>query len=49
MQRMLAEYDLSQGGLMGMGLLFMLFAPLLAAKVASAHRQSSRAGHANHP
>ena len=31
-ERMLEDYDVSRGGLMGFGLLFMLFAPWLAAK-----------------
>jgi hypothetical protein len=31
--RMLSDYDLARGGFMGFGLLFMLFAPALAAKV----------------
>ena len=31
--RMLSDYDLTEGGFMGFGLLFMLFAPLLAARV----------------
>ena len=31
-ERIFEDYDLSRGGLMGFGLLFMLFAPLLAAK-----------------
>ncbi|HEY5637837.1 MAG TPA: hypothetical protein VIS77_13185 [Burkholderiales bacterium] len=30
--RMLSDYDLTEGGFMGFGLLFMLFAPLLAAR-----------------
>ena len=30
-QRMLEDYDLSRGGLMGLGLIFMIFAPRLAA------------------
>ena len=33
MERMLADYDLSRGGLMLFGLLFMLFAPSLAARL----------------
>jgi hypothetical protein len=33
MQKMLAEYDLSQGGLMGLGLLVMLFAPALGTRM----------------
>lgn len=32
-ERMLADYDLSNGGLMGAGLFFMLLAPALAAKL----------------
>ena len=32
-ERMLADYDLANGGLMGFGLLFMLVAPVLAAKL----------------
>jgi hypothetical protein len=31
--RMLEDYDLSRGGLMGIGLIFMFFAPFLAAKL----------------
>jgi hypothetical protein len=31
--RMLSDYDLTRGGFMGFGLLFMLIAPALAAKV----------------
>ncbi len=31
-QQMLVDYDVSRGGLMGFGLIFMLFAPWLAAK-----------------
>jgi hypothetical protein len=38
-QKMLAEYDLSQGGLMGLGLLVMLFAPMLGARLAKVHRK----------
>ncbi len=30
--RMFEDYDLSRGGLMGFGLIFMIFAPYLAAK-----------------
>jgi hypothetical protein len=33
MQRMLAEYDLSRGGLMGLGFLVLLFAPAFGAKM----------------
>ncbi len=32
-ERMFEDYDVSRGGLMGFGLLFMIFAPWLAAKV----------------
>lgn len=32
-ERMLSDYNLSQGGLMGFGLAFMLFAPALGAKL----------------
>jgi len=32
---MLEDYDISRGGLMGFGLLFMIFAPWLAAKLRS--------------
>ena len=32
-ERMLSDYNLAEGGFMGFGLLFMLFAPALAARV----------------
>jgi hypothetical protein len=32
-EQMLVDYDVSCGGLMGFGLIFMLFAPWLAAKL----------------
>lgn len=32
-QRISADYDISQGGMMSFGLVFMLFAPLLASKL----------------
>jgi hypothetical protein len=32
-ERMLEDYDISRGGLMGFGLLFMFFAPFLADKL----------------
>lgn len=32
-ERMMADYDLSRGGFMGFGLVFMFFVPMLAAKV----------------
>ena len=32
-ERIVDDYDVSRGGLMGFGLLFMLFVPLLAAKL----------------
>jgi len=31
-ERMLSDYNIAEGGLMGVGLVFMLFAPALAAK-----------------
>lgn len=37
-QRMLAEYDLSQGGLMGLGFLVLLFAPAFGARITNTHR-----------
>jgi hypothetical protein len=37
-ERIFEDYDLTRGGLMGFGLLFMLFAPLLADKLRSAHQ-----------
>jgi hypothetical protein len=40
-EQMLAEYDLSRGGLMGVGFLVLLFAPALAARVANVHKQPS--------
>jgi hypothetical protein len=39
MQRMLIEYDLLRGGLMGLGFLVLLFAPTFGARMANAHRQ----------
>lgn len=41
MECMLADYNPAQGGFMGAGLLFMLFAPVLAAKVRGFDRRSS--------
>lgn len=38
-ERMFEDYDLSRGGLMGFGLLFMVFAPWLAAKLRSRKSQ----------
>lgn len=32
-ERIFSDYDLTNGGLMGIGLLFMFFAPLIAAKL----------------
>lgn len=32
-ERMLEDYDVSRGGLMGFGIVFMIFAPVLAAKL----------------
>ena len=39
--RILSDYNVAQGGLMGFGLLFMLFAPSLAAKVRGSHAPDS--------
>ena len=33
LERILSDYNLREGGLMGLGLLFMMFAPFLAARV----------------
>ncbi len=33
LSRMLADYDITQGGLMGFGIAFMLFAPVLASRL----------------
>ena len=39
-ERILSDYDLPRGGLMGIGLLFMLFAPLMAARLrGTLHRE----------
>jgi hypothetical protein len=38
-ERMLEDYDLSRGGLMGVGLLLMIFAPFLAAKLRGVKRE----------
>jgi hypothetical protein len=38
--RILADYDLSRGGLMGLGLLAMFFIPLLAARICGQSRPS---------
>ncbi len=44
MTRMLSDYNPAQGGFMGAGLLFMLFAPVLAARIRGVRRSSSRPG-----
>jgi hypothetical protein len=38
-RQLLADYDLSHGGLMGLGLTFMFFAPLLAARLRGPENQ----------
>ena len=38
-KQMLVDYDISRGGLMGLGLIFMLFAPWLAVKL---HRKNRK-------
>ncbi len=40
LERMFSDYNLAQGGLMGFGLLFMLFAPALAARLSGFGRNS---------
>jgi hypothetical protein len=47
MQSILAEYDLSRGGLMGLGFLVLLFAPVLGARVAKVCKLPLENGHAN--
>ena len=39
-ERMLSDYNLAQGGLMGFGLVFMLFAPSLGAKLRKMDRHT---------
>lgn len=41
-ERMLSDYNLAQGGLMGFGLVFMLFAPALGAKLSNRGRHSTK-------
>ncbi len=41
-ERMLSDYDLTQGGLMGFGLVFMLFAPSLGTKLRRMGRHSTK-------
>jgi len=41
-ERLLADYILTQGGLMGFGLVFMLFAPMLGAKLCGMDRHSAK-------
>ena len=41
-ERMFEDYDVRRGGLMSFGLLFMLFAPLIAAKARGLIRESRR-------
>lgn len=43
-ERMLQDYDVAAGGYMGFGLLFMLFAPALAARVRGSGPQSTARG-----
>ncbi|PIP02400.1 MAG: hypothetical protein COW18_13770 [Zetaproteobacteria bacterium CG12_big_fil_rev_8_21_14_0_65_54_13] len=37
-QRMFSDYNMAEGGLMPLGLLFMLFAPALAARLRGLHK-----------
>ena len=41
-ERMFADYDLTQGGLMGLGLVFLLFAPWLGARLGNLGSTASR-------
>lgn len=41
-ERMLSDYDITQGGLMAFGLVLMLFAPSIGARLRSLGRQSAR-------
>lgn len=43
-ERMLEDYNLARGGLMGFGLLFMIFAPYLAAKLGANGRSANQGG-----
>jgi len=40
-QQLLVEYDLSRGGLMGLGFVVLLFAPMLGAKITNARKPRS--------
>jgi len=40
-ERMIEDYNLLKGGLMGLGLLWLLFAPLLAARLRGESRPQS--------
>jgi hypothetical protein len=42
-ERLLSDYNLAQGGLMGFGLAIMLFAPMLGAKLRGMERHSAQA------
>lgn len=41
-ERMLSDYNMAKGGFMGLGLLFMLFAPYLAAKARGLDQHSTK-------
>jgi hypothetical protein len=43
-ERMFEDYDLSRGGLMGFGILFLIFAPVLAARL-KMNREAARRKH----
>jgi len=43
-ERMLSDYNMAEGGFMGLGLLFMLFAPALAARARGFGRYSASSG-----
>jgi hypothetical protein len=40
-ERMLEDYDVSRGGLMGFGIVFMTFAPLIAGKISGLYLRSA--------
>lgn len=41
-ERVFEDYDASRGGMMGFGLVFLVFAPLLAAKLRGTERQKQK-------
>lgn len=41
-ERIFSDYDIANGGLMGFGLLFLVFAPLIAAKIKGGFHQNQK-------